>query len=64
MIVTPSTKEKEGVTIIDWLASMKLYVSGIEESYKDTIIGYLVNSGTADLLLHIVQVWRVCVANE
>ena len=28
----------EGVTIIDWLENMKLYVSDIEESYEDTII--------------------------
>ena len=29
----------------------------IEESYKDTIIGILRNSGGAYLLLHIVQCW-------
>ena len=33
----------EGVTIIDWPASVKRYVSNIEESYKDTIIGHLGN---------------------
>ena len=33
----------EGVTIIDWIASMKLYVYDIEESYKDTIIGHMEN---------------------
>ena len=33
----------EGVTIIDWLANMKLYVDTIEEPYKDTIIGHLGN---------------------
>ena len=44
----------EGITIIDWLANMKLYVSDIEESSKDTIIRNLENSGTSDLLLHIV----------
>ena len=43
---------------------MKLYVSDIVESYKDSIIGNLVNSGTADLLLHIVQCCRVCAVNE
>ena len=43
---------------------MKLYVFDIEESYQDTIIGHLVNSGTEDLLLHIVQRWRVCAVNE
>ena len=36
---------------------MNIYVSGIAESYKDTIIGHLVNAGTEDLLLHIVQCW-------
>ena len=41
----------EGVTIIDWLSSMKLYVYDIEESYKETIIGHLGNSVTAYLLL-------------
>ena len=30
------------VTINDWLAKMKLYMSDIEVSYKDTIVG---NSG-------------------
>ena len=37
----------EGVTIIDCIANMKLYVSDIGESYKDTIIGNLRNLGTA-----------------
>ena len=32
----------EGVTIIYSLENMKIYVSDIVESYKDTIIGYLV----------------------
>ena len=53
-----------GVNIIYWLEKMKLYVYDIEESYKDTIIGNLENSGTADLLLHIVQCWRACAVNE
>ena len=39
---------------------MKIYVSDIEESYKDTTIGHMINSGTADLLLHILQYWYVC----
>ena len=34
---------------------MKIYVSDIEELYKDTIIGHMVNSVTEYLLLHIVQ---------
>ena len=54
----------EGVAIIDWLANMKLYVFDIEESYKDTIIGRLVNPVTEDLLLHMVQCWRACVVDE
>ena len=45
----------EVFTIIYWLSKMKLYVSDIVGSYLDTIIGYLGNSGTADLLLHILQ---------
>ena len=28
------------------------------------IIVHVINSGTADLLLHIVQCWRVCEANQ
>ena len=39
---------------------MKLYVSGIVESYKYTIIGHLGNAGTEDLLLHIIQYWCAC----
>ena len=54
----------EGVTIIDWLENMNLYVSYIKELYKETIIGNMGNSGTSDLLLHIVQCWRECVVNE
>ena len=34
---------------------MNIHVSDIMESYKDTIIGHMGNPGTADLLLHIVQ---------
>ena len=40
----------ESVIVIYWLADMKLYVSKIGESYKDTIIGNLVNSGAEYLL--------------
>ena len=36
----------------------------MEESYKDTIIGNMQNSGTSDLLLHMVQRWRSCPVNE
>ena len=39
-------------------------MSDIEESYKNTIVGHLVNSGTEDLLLHIVQCWREFSFNE
>ena len=55
---------EEGVTIIDFLSTMKLYKSDIEESYKDTIIGNPVNSGTANLWLHIVQCWCLCSVDE
>ena len=34
------------------------------ESYKDTIVGCLVKTGTADLLLHILKFWRGCEVNE
>ena len=43
---------------------MKLYVTNIEDSYKDTIIGHLLNPGTSDLLVHIVNYWRACAVNE
>ena len=43
---------------------MKLYVSNIKESYKDTIISHLVNLVTPELLLHIVQYWHACAADE
>ena len=36
----------------------------IEESYEDTIIGHLEDSGTAYLLLHIFQYSRACAAHE
>ena len=32
---------EESVTIIGWMTNLKLYVSDIEESYKDRIIGHL-----------------------
>ena len=54
----------EGVTIIDCLANMNLYVSVIEKSYKSTIIGHLLNAGTYYLLLHIVHCWSSCAVNE
>ena len=54
----------EGFTIIDWLANMKLYVSDIVEPYKDSIIGCLGNSGTAYLLLHILQSRIECAVEE
>ena len=43
---------------------MNNYVSEILEAYKDRIIGYLRNSGTADLLLYIVQCWYTCAVDE
>ena len=43
---------------------MKLYLPDIKESYKDTIIGHLRNSGTTDLLLRIVQYLRACAVDE
>ena len=39
---------------------MKLFVSDIEESYRYTIIGYMVHSVTEDLLFHVVQYWFAC----
>ena len=36
----------------------------IDESYKDTIIGHLGNSGTVYLVLQIVQCWRACAVDE
>ena len=43
---------------------MNLYVSNIEESYKDTIICHMGNSGTEYLLLHTVQFWHACAVDE
>ena len=54
----------EGVTIVDWISNMKLYLSNIYESYKDIIIFYLVNLGTGDLSLHIVNFCIACAVDE
>ena len=54
----------EGINVICCIASMNIYVSDIVESYKDIIIGNLVNSGTSDLLLHILQCWCECAVDE
>ena len=54
----------EGVNILDCLENMKLYLSNIEESYKDTIVGHFGNSCIEDLLLNITQCWRACVVVE
>ena len=55
---------EEDVTIIYWIKHMKLYVSDIEDSYKDTSIGHLGNSGTVYLLLYIVKCWLVCEVDD
>ena len=55
---------EECVTIIYWPSNMKLYVSDIEESYKDTIVGNLGNSGASDLLLNLLKCWCTCAVNE
>ena len=39
---------------------MRIYVSDIEASYKNIIIGHMVKSDTAYLLLHIVQWCSAC----
>ena len=43
---------------------MNLYVFNIKESYKDVIIGHLGKSGTADLLIQVVQCWHACAVYE
>ena len=43
---------------------MNIYVSEIEVSYKDTILGHLGNSGTSYLLLYIVKCWCACAVDE
>ena len=54
----------EGIAVIYWLENMNIYVSYIVESYKYSIIGHLGNSGTADLLLNILQCWSACAVDE
>ena len=41
-----------------------MYVSEILESYKYTMIGHLVKSGTSEFLLHIVQCWSAGEVDE
>ena len=53
-----------GVTIIDWLENMNLYVSDIYESYKDTITGSMENAGTEYLLLLVVQCRCACAVDS
>ena len=36
---------------------MNVYVYDIIESYQDSIIGHLGNTGTTDFLLHVVKFW-------
>ena len=43
---------------------MNIYVYHIVKSYKDTIIGRWGNSGTADLLLNIVQWCSTCAVDK
>ena len=43
---------------------MKIYVSCSVESYKDKIIGHLVNTLTVDLFLHSVQCQNACTVDE
>ena len=47
----------EGLNITYCMENMKFYVYDIHKSNKGTIYGSLGNSGTSDLLLHIVQCW-------
>ena len=54
----------EGVAIIGWIANMNIYVYYTEELYKDKTICHLVNSATAELLLHTVQCWSECAVDE
>ena len=49
----------EDVALIGWLVHMKICMSDIVEQYRYTIIGNLVKSRIADVLLHILQCWRV-----
>ena len=43
---------------------MNLYVSDNFKSYGDTIVGYLEDLDTIDLILHIVLYWHACSENE
>ena len=43
---------------------MKLFVSDIVKSYKDTFVDHLVNSGPEDLLLRILKCWNSCVVDK
>ena len=54
----------EDVTIIYWLLNMKPNLQYTVKSYEGAIVYYLGNSGTTDLLLHIVQCWHTCAADE
>ena len=54
----------EGVTVIDFLANMKIYVSYMVELYKDTIICSLSTAVPAELLLHMVQCCHASTVDE
>ena len=54
----------EGITIIYLDGNIKLYLYNIDILYKDTIIGNMGNSGTVDLLLHVVYCWLACAVNK
>ena len=43
---------------------MKLYVSYIVGSYKDSIIGNLGKFDTSDILIHMLQYWHECAVDE
>ena len=47
-----------------WLENIKTYVSAIVKLYEDTIIGYLRESDTTQLLLRIVQCCHLCDVDE
>ena len=52
------------VTIIDFLSKMKPYESDIVKLYEYTMIGYLGNLGTTNLLLQILLCWSTCEVDE
>ena len=54
----------EGVTIIDWMENSKHFVPEIVESYKYETIHLGGNSGTYNLLIHIVQCWFECSVDD